>query len=69
MIRFIVQAHEVDELGLDRKDFHTIDAEVPTLEAALMRGGRGGFGFNSWTLVGAEVLPKPAREGAEVDDA
>lgn len=58
MIRLIVECHEVDaNVGIERKDYTTIDVELPELEALLKRGGKGPMGFESWRLVGAEVLP------------
>lgn len=57
MIRLIVECHESDfHSGLERRDFRTLDVELPELEALLRRGGRGEMGFESWRLLGAEVL-------------
>lgn len=57
MIRFIVQRHEQDHnCGLERRDFVTIDASVPELERLLRKGGRGEMGFESYQLLGAELL-------------
>ena len=61
MIRFIVERHEMQYgPGLDRRDYTTVDMDLPELEALLMRGGIGEGGFESWRLLGAEILqPKP----------
>lgn len=60
MLRFIVQRHEVD-CGpcFERRDFFTLDIEVPQLEAMLRRGGKGEMGFDSWTLQGVEIMEVP----------
>jgi len=58
MIRFVVECHEMQYgPGIDRRDYVTVDVELPELEALLTRGGRGEGGFESWRLLGAEVLP------------
>jgi len=57
MLRFIVQKHEYDfNSCLDRREIFTILVDVPELEAMLVRGGRGEMGFESWQLLGAEVV-------------
>ena len=57
MIRLIIECHEVDaNVGIERKDYTTLDVELPELEALLKRGGKGPMGFESWRLLGAEVL-------------
>lgn len=56
MLRFIIERHEmVYDAGLDRRDFYTIDLEIPELEAAIKRGGQGPGGFESHRLLGAEL--------------
>lgn len=56
MIRLIIQSHEFcGNTGLEHKALHTIDVELPELEAMMRRGGRGESGFESWQLIGAEV--------------
>jgi len=58
MLRFILERHEQDHnAGLDRRDYYTIDIDLPEIEAALQRGGRGEMGFELHRLVGVEVLP------------
>lgn len=58
MIRFVVECHEMQYgPGIDRRDYVTVDVELPELEALLTRGGRGEGGFESWRLLGAEILP------------
>lgn len=60
MIRLIVQRHEMNcNTGEDRRDFFTLDVDLPDLEAMLTSGGRGEMGFESWQLLGAEVLRQP----------
>lgn len=57
MLRFIVECHESDfNSCMDRRDFKTLDVELPQLEELLRRGGRGEMGFESWQLRGVEVL-------------
>lgn len=57
MIRLVVQSHEHDfNSGMERKDFHTIVVDIPELEAMLNRGGKGEMGFESWQLLGAEII-------------
>lgn len=57
MIRFIIQTHEFDfNSGFERKDFQTIDLDVPSLEQLLKSGGRGEMGFCSTTLIGVEII-------------
>ena len=59
MIRFIVECHKSDfNSGLERRDYVTVDVGVPELERLLSKGGRGDMGFESWRLLGAEVLPE-----------
>ena len=42
MIRFVVECHEMQYgPGIDRRDYVTVDVELPELEALLTRGGRG----------------------------
>ena len=61
MIRFIVECHEMQYgPGIDRRDFVTLDVDLPELEAMLLRGGKGEGGFESWRLLGAEILPPNA---------
>ena len=58
MIRFVVECHEMQYgPGIDRRDYVTVDVELPELEALLTRGGKAEGGFESWRLLGAEVLP------------
>ncbi len=58
MIRFVVEVHEMQfGPGIDRRDYVTLDVDLPELEGMLKRGGRGEGGFESWQLLGAEVLP------------
>lgn len=57
MIRLIVECHEACfNTGRERKDYVTIDVELPELERLLKKGGRGEIGFESWRLLGAELL-------------
>ncbi len=57
MIRFVIEKHEVQYgPGLDRRDYLTLDLDLPELEGLLRRGGKGEGGFESWRLLGAEIL-------------
>ena len=57
MIRFVIERHEHDfNSGLERRDFKTLDVDLPELEEMLGRGGRGEMGFESWQLRGVEIL-------------
>lgn len=56
MIRFILKRNTGDGVGADWEGFETLDADVPTLEAALKRGGRGA-GHDVTLLVGVELDP------------
>lgn len=59
MIRFIIKCHESDfNSGLDRQNYVTLDLDIPVLEEILQRGGRGEMGFESWQLMGAEIVAK-----------
>jgi len=58
MIRLIVECHEFDaNVGIERKDYTTLDVDLPKLEALLKRGEKGPMGFETWRLIGVEVLP------------
>lgn len=58
MLRFIVERHEMHYgPGIDRRDYFTLDIDLPELEGMLVRGGSGEGGFESWRLIGVEVLP------------
>ena len=58
MLRFILERSETDaNIGLVSRGHYTIDVDVPEIEAALQRGGRGEAGFEFHELVGVEVLP------------
>lgn len=57
MIRLIVECHEINcNSGVDRRDYVTLDVELPQLEELLKRGWRGEMGFESWRLLGAEII-------------
>lgn len=57
MIRFIVQRDEKDpHSGLEQRSFVTIDASVPALEHQLRAGGRSESGFESYQLIGVQLL-------------
>ena len=57
MLRFVVEKHEQDHnSGFERRDVVTLDIELPELERLLNRGGRGEMGFESWRLLGVEIL-------------
>lgn len=57
MIRFIVEQHSYDfNSGQEQKKIQTFDLDVPELESLLNRGGSGPSGFESWRLVGVEVI-------------
>ncbi len=61
MIRLIVECHHADlNTGFERKDYVTLDVELPELQQLLADGGRGEMGFKSWRLLGAEVLTPDA---------
>lgn len=73
MIRFVIECHKRQyDPGIERRDYVTVDVELPELEALLKRGGHGEGGFESWRLLGAEILPanascaaqNPAKESA-----
>jgi hypothetical protein len=54
-------------MGLNRTHHFTIDADVPSVEAELLSGGRGEMGFCHTSLVGVEVLEDaPAEDGGSV---
>lgn len=62
MIRFVVECHEMQyDSGRERRDYVTVDADLPELEELLARGGKGESGFESWRLLGAEILPANAK--------
>ena len=57
MLRFIVERHEVDNnVNSNTRDYVTLDVDIPELEVILRRGGSGEMGFESWRLIGAEIL-------------
>ena len=58
MLRIILERHELDQhSGMERNDVYTLDLDIPELEAALTRGGRGDSGFEVHRLIGVDVLP------------
>ena len=62
MIRFVIEVHEMQYgPGIDCRDYVTLDVDLPELESMLKRGGKGEGGFESWRLLGAEVLPSNAK--------
>ena len=64
MLRIIIERHEQDNnSGVDRKDYYTLDLDIPELEAALTRGGHGEMGFETHRLIGVEVRPNLAISG------
>ena len=66
MIRFIVERHHADHnVGFERRDIITLDKDLPDLEAMLRKGGYGEMGFDSWRLLGAEVIDAAPREGGK----
>lgn len=57
MIRFIIKRHEVDHnSGSDTTSYQTLDINLPALQKILEGGGRGEIGFESFQLIGAEVI-------------
>lgn len=57
MLRFIIEKHEYDfNSGLERKDYRTILIDLPEMEDILSKGGRGECGFESWKLIGVEIV-------------
>jgi hypothetical protein len=46
----------VFDAGIDRTDYCTLDIDCEELEAILQRGGKGPGGFESWSLVGVEII-------------
>lgn len=63
MIRFIVERHEMDyEAGFERRDFRTLDIDLPQLEKLLRRGGRYHGGYESWRLLGVEIIDAHAAD-------
>lgn len=57
MIRFIIETHEVDNnIGQNERYYHTIDLDVPELEAQLKIGGSGPQGFLRAKVIGLEIL-------------
>jgi hypothetical protein len=64
MLRFIVECHEFDfNTGMERKDIVTLDHTMPKLEAMLKKGGQGPSGFESWRLLGVEILEVKSEQG------
>ena len=64
MLRFIVECHEFDfNTGRERKHIVTLDNTMPKLEAMLRKGERGPFGFESWRLIGVEILGESDEQG------
>lgn len=58
MIRLLVECHKVDDSeDVNRKDYVTLDVDIPELEKMLTRGGYGEGRFETWRLIGAEVMP------------
>jgi hypothetical protein len=56
MIRLIIECHNAEFwTEINRKEYVTIDVDLPELENLLTRGGKGENGFEMWRLVGAEV--------------
>lgn len=58
MIRFILRRDQGD--GCPGNVFvthETLDMDCPALEAMMLRGGSGPSGFDTTTLIGAEVRP------------
>ena len=69
MIRLIVERHEMQYgPGIDRRDYVTLDVELPELECLLLRGGKGEGGFESWRLLGAEILTTPTTPTGAASD-
>ena len=57
MIRFIVKCHECDfNSGLNWENILTLDMAFPELGEMLNRGERGEMGFETWQLIGVELL-------------
>lgn len=66
MIRLIIEMHEVQYgPGIDRRDYTTLDVDMPELEEMLKRGGKGEGGFESWRLLGVEILPAADQQKEE----
>lgn len=66
MIRFVLKMSERNAIaGYDREALVTVDADVPSLEALLKRGGHGENGFEIWQLLGAEVIDAALSASAE----
>lgn len=60
MIRFILKRRVRDNVsGYDETSIHSVDIDVPELEALLSRGGSGENGFDFTALYGVE-LREPA---------
>lgn len=58
MLRLIIEVHCMHYgPGIDRRDYTTLDLDIPELEEMLNRGVAGEGGFESWRLLGAEILP------------
>jgi len=56
MIRFILKrTHQENISGARWEEHETLDVNVPELEAALQRGGRGPDGCDVTNFVGLEI--------------
>lgn len=57
MIRFIIKNTFQDNIiGISGSQLSTILLDVPSLEAALRRGGCGPSGHDSYELIGVELI-------------
>jgi hypothetical protein len=56
MIRFILKRDGRDHSGREWEALETTTAEIPALEALLVRGGAGEDAWDQTQLVGIEVL-------------
>jgi hypothetical protein len=54
MVRFILNRKHDDGHGATWEGYETLDIDVPELECALTRGGRGS-GYDITQLVGVEI--------------
>lgn len=67
MIRFIIKRHERDNnSGAEMLDYKTVDIDAPELEKILSGGGSGPMGFESFQLIGAEIIHEPPANGYAV---
>ena len=56
MLRFLVKQKTIDQIGrVEMTSWHTLDAEVPEVEAILRGGGFGESGCDVRHVIGVEI--------------